>query len=430
MSVDPKNVIRVTPPTGSDHDLAINRDHTTGVGLLTAQDLSVTTSGRLGVWMGHTMIVGAPADHGEVADEAAMLALHDWSDDPHARAVYHYVAPGDSCTRTDDPGYRWHCLSGHGRYLTDWERRPLVAPIAALEARADALEIELDGKADATHTHPLSELTPSGAATGDVATFNGTSWVPLAPSAGGSITSDSLITAAVPAAWFKANAGVEEADGDPAEDTDGVARWLDQSGNGNHLVQGTASMRPVYRTAQRGTLPVVRFDGSDDYLICSAFAGINLANCTVVWVGVHATSAEYGRMIVIGASGSGNDYAAATRLELEAGDSSRNYIAQINSTQSVLSGTRPAPAGCYHARIARSTLIAGVDDHTYGTAVGVTTSTSAAGLLIGAAWYNGAIGTSWGQLAADVYEVAVFGRALGNAELGQIVAALRKKWSL
>lgn len=183
MSVDPKNVIRVTPPTGSDHALAINRDHTTGVGLLTAQDLSVTTSGRLGVWIGHTMIVGAPADHGEVADEAAMLALHDWPDDPHTRAVYHYVAPGDSCTRTDDPGYRYHCLSGHGLYASDWERRPLVAPVAALESRVDTMEIELAGKADATHTHTLSQVTASGTL-GHVVTLTASGLALAAPTGG------------------------------------------------------------------------------------------------------------------------------------------------------------------------------------------------------------------------------------------------------
>ena len=50
--------------------------------------------------------------------------------------------------------------------------------------------------------------------------------------------------------------------------------------------------------------------------------------------------------------------------------------------------------------------------------------------MIGSAWYNGAVGTSWGMLAGDCYEVVVFARALGNAELGAIVAALRFKWSV
>jgi hypothetical protein len=40
------------------------------------------------------------------------------------------------------------------------------------------LETALLGKANATHTHPLSDLPASGATTGQVPTFNGTSWVP------------------------------------------------------------------------------------------------------------------------------------------------------------------------------------------------------------------------------------------------------------
>ena len=144
MSVPPNKVIRVTPPTGGIHALATNRDYTTGAGLLTDEDLSVTTSGRLGVWMGHRMIVGEISDHGEVADEAAMLTLHDWPDDPHTRAVYHYVAPGDSCTRADDPGWRWHCMRGHGTALADWERRPLGATVAALREDVDSLLVDVD----------------------------------------------------------------------------------------------------------------------------------------------------------------------------------------------------------------------------------------------------------------------------------------------
>lgn len=146
MSVPPNNVIRVTPPTGGIHALATNRDYTTGVGLLTDEDLSVTTSGRLGIWMGHRMIVGEISDHGEVANETAMLTLHDWPDDPHTRTVYHYVAPGDSCTRTDDPGYRYVCLGNHGYSPADWERRPLGATVAALREDVDSLLVEIDQK--------------------------------------------------------------------------------------------------------------------------------------------------------------------------------------------------------------------------------------------------------------------------------------------
>jgi len=179
MSVPPNKIIRVTPPTGGIHALATNRDYTTGAGLLTDEDMSITTSGRLGVWMGHRMIVGEISDHGEVADEAAMLTLHDWPDDPHTRAVYHYVAPGDSCTRADDPGWRWHCISGHGQALSDWERRPLGG---ALDGYYTSSEVDdlLDGKQAAlANAAALARIT---AVAGGPPKWDGGDW----PGGGGS----------------------------------------------------------------------------------------------------------------------------------------------------------------------------------------------------------------------------------------------------
>ena len=46
--------------------------------------------------------------------------------------------------------------------------------------------------------------------------------------------------------WLKADVGVEEANGDPAENGDAVSRWLDQSGKNNHVTQGTVANRPTY----------------------------------------------------------------------------------------------------------------------------------------------------------------------------------------
>lgn len=50
----------------------------------------------------------------------------------------------------------------------------------------------LDGKAPNAHTHPLSELTQSGATGGQVPTWNGTAWVPATPAGSGTVTSVGL----------------------------------------------------------------------------------------------------------------------------------------------------------------------------------------------------------------------------------------------
>ena len=59
--------------------------------------------------------------------------------------------------------------------------------------------------------------------------------------------------------WLKADAIAGLNDGDP------VDTWSDSSGNGNHATQGGAN-RPTYKTSVVNGEPVVRFDGTNNYL--------------------------------------------------------------------------------------------------------------------------------------------------------------------
>ena len=135
MSTDPDDIARSYVAPGTLWALARNRDITTGAGKLIAQDLGVVTD-RPAVSLQWELIAGWPVNHGSVADEAAMLALHTYDSPAGDTPLLRYVAPGDSCTRADDPGWRWHCLSGHGTTLAQWERRPLAATITALATAA------------------------------------------------------------------------------------------------------------------------------------------------------------------------------------------------------------------------------------------------------------------------------------------------------
>lgn len=62
------------------------------------------------------------------------------------------------------------------------------------------------------------------------------------------------------ALWLKADAITGLADTDP------VASWVDSSSNNNTATQGTAGARPLFRTGMVNGLPVVRFDGVDDFI--------------------------------------------------------------------------------------------------------------------------------------------------------------------
>jgi hypothetical protein len=69
--------------------------------------------------------------------------------------------------------------------------------------------------------------------------------------------------------WLKADAGTfqDSALTTPATaDAAPVGGWVDQSGSGNDLLQATAGLRPTLQTGELDTRPVIRFDGSDDFL--------------------------------------------------------------------------------------------------------------------------------------------------------------------
>lgn len=59
--------------------------------------------------------------------------------------------------------------------------------------------------------------------------------------------------------WFKADA-LSLSDGDS------VTTWTDSSGGGRNATQSTAANKPVFKTGVLNGKPVVRFDGSNDYL--------------------------------------------------------------------------------------------------------------------------------------------------------------------
>ena len=77
-------------------------------------------------------------------------------------------------------------------------------------------------------------------------------------------------------AWYKSDSITGLADADP------ISTWSDSSGNGNHLTS-SGSARPLYKTSQINSLPVVRFDGSDDQIVSGSFAISSEITTTIVF---------------------------------------------------------------------------------------------------------------------------------------------------
>ena len=161
------SLARITPIIGSLYALLRNRLGLNVATPLKPQELSCTVApDRRLVVLGHEPIAGFARDHGTVADEAAMLALHTL-DSTTLVAEPTFVAPGDSCLRADDPGWRWYCISGHGTTLADWERRPLAGALSELSsgiAGAQPLDADLTAiAAQGLSEWGLARLSDSGA---------------------------------------------------------------------------------------------------------------------------------------------------------------------------------------------------------------------------------------------------------------------------
>jgi hypothetical protein len=70
--------------------------------------------------------------------------------------------------------------------------------------------------------------------------------------------------------WLKPDSGLT------LSGTDSVSAWEDRSGNGLDVAQATGTNQPARVSANLNGLPVVRFDGIDDYLRRSAVPGYDL----------------------------------------------------------------------------------------------------------------------------------------------------------
>lgn len=85
-------------------------------------------------------------------------------------------------------------------------------------------------------------------------------------------------------------------------DGDAVTTWSDSSGNGYNATQSTGSLKPLYKTNIKNGLPVVRFDGTDDFLEGTSLT-MSQPEIFVVAYFAQATQANYDYLLSLGNSG-------------------------------------------------------------------------------------------------------------------------------
>lgn len=77
-------------------------------------------------------------------------------------------------------------------------------------------------------------------------------------------------------------------------DGDALSAWNDSSGQGNNFAQGTGSQQPLYKTNIFGTLPAVRFDGTDDNMVSASLAAVFPTAATLYIVAQLTAESKYG----------------------------------------------------------------------------------------------------------------------------------------
>ncbi len=195
------------------------------------------------------------------------------------------------------------------------------------------------------------------------------------------------------------------ADGDP------VGGWVDQTGNGNHLVQSTGASRPVLKLAVVNGRNAVRFDGVDDYFIRNV-----------------QSSDEYTIAVALKFSGTGGLYYVVKNGTgangHEMANNSGTYFLQNTGVAAQNDGATGTDIAIWSARRSAAD---GADLRKDGAARAITNGSAAiispaTQMLVGA--YTGGLFTYLG----DMCEICIWNKKLTDAEIALVESYLNLRW--
>jgi hypothetical protein len=212
----------------------------------------------------------------------------------------------------------------------------------------------------------------------------------------------SISTSSLPAGglklWLRADAGVTLAGG-----TSYVSAWQDQSGTNNHALQSTTASQPLFVAGDVNGLPVLRFDGTNDWL---SFTTRLTTIRTVFWVVRENPSATNGYRFLLG-DVSTYDFCA---------DGARKIWSSSYSSASIQNGeTRLNGTLVNGTTTDRPTTMAVVSLVTTGA---VTADSFSRDRSYGWHWFG------------DLAELVIYDRVLSDAERASVEAQLARKYGI
>ncbi len=206
-----------------------------------------------------------------------------------------------------------------------------------------------------------------------------------------------------------------KADSLSLSNNDPVATWTDSSGQGFNASQGTSGNRPLYKTSIIQGLPVVRFDGTDDFLtlgVVDPFTARTGEACTVFAI-VSMTQAASTHWIIA------RDTDTSAREFAFGFDGTSAPVSQISGGAG-LSGTTVSAGWHYltwelDPAVTHKGYVDGVNTETVAGAAG---PTSGDAIDIGRRGYSGFNGYA----GMDLLELFAFNRRINSTEIGQMHA--------
>ena len=207
--------------------------------------------------------------------------------------------------------------------------------------------------------------------------------------------------------WLKADAITGLSDDDP------VTTWPDSSGNGNDATQATAGKKPLYKVGIQNGLPVVRADGTDDFMSLT---------------GMTAPAGGFTLIAVLDPPATGETKyfldSATPRHIFQALSSSGDKVGWYDGTH------HPIAAAQSGFQILSWVLTSGANGEIFrnGSSLGTDPYTA---LAIGGSvglFANPTGSASW--LAADLGESLLYSTALSSGDRQQVEQYLSDKWGI
>jgi len=216
-------------------------------------------------------------------------------------------------------------------------------------------------------------------------------------------------------AWYKADNITGLSDGEA------VATWGDSSASGYDATQSNSLYRPLYKTNIINGKPVVRFDGSNDYLQKTTVSGFTNAASTIIFQKINGS--QCGGSYELGLNGGVNTglshlaWCGSTNYSRVGGAGSGDItwaysVPYTNVIAQIYNGSTTSHKAWENGTLKNTTVV----NASFGTAPNTITL--------------GALTPTNYWLQTDIGELILFNTALSDGDRNQLNAYIQRKWGL